>query len=150
MAVGLAMLTPRRPERDSPCRLDLRIAARLSVLGCLAGLVSGFFGIGGGFLIVPGLMVGSGMSILSAIGCSLVSVTVFGLATAINYALSGLVDWWIALEFIAGGALGGYFGMNSAVLLARHKQALTHVFVAIVFALAAYIMLRTGPGLFAA
>ena len=47
-----------------------------------------FFGIGGGFLIVPGLMLGSGMPILNAIGSSLFSVGGFGLTTAISYALS--------------------------------------------------------------
>src|SRR5205085_514944 len=81
----------------------------------LAGAISGFFGIGGGFLIVPGIMLGSGMPILNAIGSSLLSVGVFGLTTAANYALSGLVAWAIAAEFIVGGVLGGWFGTRLAV-----------------------------------
>ena len=42
------------------------------------GALSGFFGIGGGFLIVPGIMLGSGMPILNAVGSSLLSVGASG------------------------------------------------------------------------
>jgi uncharacterized membrane protein YfcA len=50
-------------------------------IGLGVGLLSGFFGIGGGFLIVPGLMAATGMPIALAIGTSLVSVTACGAAT---------------------------------------------------------------------
>jgi hypothetical protein len=146
IAVGLAMLSPRRSPSDEQVHLDARIGVRLILVGLAAGFVSGFFGIGGGFLIVPGIMYGSGMPILNAIGSSLFSVGAFGLTTAVNYALSGFIDWWIALEFIAGGALGGYFGMKFAVALANQKRWLTYIFVAIIFVVAAYIMLRTAGG----
>jgi uncharacterized membrane protein YfcA len=144
IAVGFAMLIPRGSSGTANVRLDAIIAARLVALGLAAGSVSGFFGIGGGFLIVPGIMAGSGMPILNAIGSSLFSVGAFGLTTAVNYALSGYVDWWIALEFILGGVFGGYIGMRAAVGLAEHKCLLTYVFVAVVFAVAAGILLRTG------
>jgi len=143
VAVGLAMLIPRRSSGNADVRLNARIAARLVALGLAAGFVSGFFGIGGGFLVVPGIMAGSGMPILNAIGSSLFSVGAFGLTTAVNYALSGFVDWGIALEFILGGVFGGYLGMRSAMGLATHKRLLTYLFVAIVFSIAAYILLRT-------
>ena len=71
-------------------------------------------------------MLGSGMPILNAVGSSLFSVGAFGLTTAINYAVSGLVDWAIALEFIVGGALGGLLGTRTAVKLSAHKRALTY------------------------
>ena len=75
--------------------------------GAATGLFSGFFGIGGGFLIVPGLMASTGMPMRNAVGSSLVAVTAFGLTAALNYALSGLVDWGLAAAFIAGGVIGG-------------------------------------------
>ncbi|APW74071.1 TSUP family transporter, partial [Sphingopyxis granuli] len=56
--------------------------------GAATGLFSGFFGIGGGFLIVPGLMASTGMPMRNAVGSSLVAVTAFGLTAALNYALS--------------------------------------------------------------
>jgi uncharacterized membrane protein YfcA len=57
---------------------------RLALTGLATGCLSGFFGIGGGFLIVPGLMLATGMAILNAIGSSLVEVTAFGVTTAAN------------------------------------------------------------------
>ena len=52
---------------------------------------------------MPGLLIATGMPLINAIGTSLFAVGAFGLATAINYAQSGLVDWKIAAEFIVGG-----------------------------------------------
>lgn len=148
-AAGVAMLRGRAATGDPNVHINTRIAVRLIALGLAAGFVSGFFGIGGGFLIVPGIMLGSGMPILNAVGSSLFSVGAFGLTTAINYAVSGLVDWAIALEFILGGALGGLLGTRTAVKLAAHKQALTYIFVAILFTVAAYMLARTAMTLLA-
>jgi uncharacterized membrane protein YfcA len=105
--------------------------------------LSGFFGIGGGFLIVPGLILATGMPILSAVGSSLVAVTAFGLTTAANYALSGLVDWTLAALFIGGGVLGGLVGTRSAQMLADKKGALDTVFAGLIFAVAIYMLVRS-------
>jgi uncharacterized membrane protein YfcA len=148
IVVGLAMLRPRAAHGDPHVRINPGIAARLIGVGFLTGLVSGFFGIGGGFLIVPGMMLGSGMAMLNAIGSSLFSVGAFGLTAAINYAVSGLVDWRVAAEFIAGGLLGGLVGTRLAIFAARQKRLLTYVFAGVIFAAAAYMIARTAPGMF--
>jgi uncharacterized membrane protein YfcA len=109
----------------------------------VTGLLAGFFGIGGGFLIVPGIMLGSGMAMLNAVGSSLFSVGAFGLTTAVNYAYDGLVDWRVAAEFIAGGLAGGLVGLALAQRLSTRKGALNHVFAALVLAVAAYMLWRT-------
>jgi uncharacterized membrane protein YfcA len=54
--------------------------------------LSGFYGIGGGFLVVPGLILGTGMPTIAAIGSSLAAIGIFGMTMAVNYAVSGLVD----------------------------------------------------------
>lgn len=77
IAVGLAMLRPRASGGDPDVRLSPAIAGRLLAVGFVVGAVSGFFGIGGGFLIVPGIMLGSGMPVLNAIGSSLFSVAAY-------------------------------------------------------------------------
>ena len=143
IGAGATMLSPRAAGGQFSGRMDARTAGRLIALGLIAGLLSGFFGIGGGFLVVPGIMLGSGLPILKAIGSSLFSVGVFGLTTAVNYAVSGLVAWSVAAEFIAGGAIGGFFGMNAAVKLAHHKRALTYVFVGVIFSVAAYMLVQS-------
>jgi hypothetical protein len=89
----------------------------------------GFFGIGGGFLIVPGLIGATAMPLINAIGSSLVSVTAFGLTTAASYAWSGLVDWRLAFIFVLGGALGGLLGIRLATYLLRPQdRADSHFF----------------------
>jgi hypothetical protein len=144
IAVGVAMLRPRAAAGDPNIRITPAIAVRLVVIGLLVGAFSGFFGIGGGFLIVPGIMLGSGMPILNAIGSSLLSVGAFGLTTAINYAMSGLVDWMIAAFFIAGGLVGGMVGMRAAIRLAAERRMLTYIFAGVVFTVAIYMLARTG------
>jgi uncharacterized protein len=128
VAVGIAMLRPRAGGGDPTVRLNPAIAARLLSVGFVTGAISGFFGIGGGFLIVPGIMLGSGMPILNAIGSSLFSVAAFGLSTAANYAVSGLIDWGIAVKFVIGGALGGLLGTGLATRLGAHQRVLSLIF----------------------
>jgi uncharacterized membrane protein YfcA len=143
VAVALAMLRPKTAEGDPGVRINPTIAVRLVVIGLVTGLLAGFFGIGGGFLIVPGIMLGSGMAMLNAVGSSLFSVGAFGLTTAVNYAYDGLVDWRVAVEFIAGGLAGGLVGLALAQRLSTRKGALNHVFAALVLAVAAYMLWRT-------
>lgn len=106
------------------------------------GTLSGFLGIGGGFLIVPGLLFATGMPMICAIGSSLLAVGTFGLTTAVSYGASGLVDWSVALEYIAGGFVGGLLGMMLARSLAEHHAALNRIFASFVFAVAAYMLYR--------
>lgn len=147
IAVGLLMLKPRKGGADSDVRLDRdsmrRLLPMLTGIGFLVGAASGFFGIGGGFLIVPGLIGATAMPLLNAIGSSLVSVTVFGLTTAASYAWSGLVDWPLAGLFVAGGALGGLIGIRFGHKLAAHKNALGYVFSALVIAVGIYVVVRS-------
>jgi uncharacterized protein len=112
-------------------------------VGFLVGALSGFFGIGGGFLIVPGLIGATAMPMLNAIGSSLVSVTAFGLTTAASYAMSGLIDWRLAILFIVGGALGGLFGIRLARRLSGHKHVLTRIFSGVVVAVGLYVIVRS-------
>jgi uncharacterized membrane protein YfcA len=112
-------------------------------LGLATGTLSGFFGIGGGFLIVPALMLATGMSIINAVSSSLVAVTAFGLTTAASYAWSGLISWELAGLFIAGGLAGGLIGTRSAQLLSARRGALNIVFAAVIIVVALYMLMRS-------
>jgi uncharacterized protein len=148
IAVGVLMLRRGRQTMHEPPTAGHRgeltpwTALLVSVAALIVGMLSGFFGIGGGFLIVPGLLFSTGMPMIYAVGSSLFSVGSFGLTTAINYAVSGLIDWPIAAEYILGGVGGGLLGMRLAVTLAARKAMLSHVFAAFVFAVAAYMLYR--------
>lgn len=145
--VAVSMLRGREGSGDPSVRINPQIAVRLVVIGFLTGLLSGFFGIGGGFLIVPGIMLGSGMPILNAVGSSLFSVGAFGTTTALNYAVSGLIDWPIAGLFLAGGVGGGFVGMRAAIHLSRSKGLLTRIFAGVILAVGIYMIVRSGVAL---
>lgn len=146
-AVGGMMLRTRSataaPEQDA----DLRTCLLTAGIAFVIGTASGFFGIGGGFLIVPGLLLATRMPMINAVGSSLLAVGCVGLATAINYAFSGLVDWLVAGLFIAGGVVGGLLGMALANRLSRGKDALKRIFVCVIFAVAAYILYQSGQAM---
>lgn len=143
MVVGALMLRNRAYSGDPMVKLSKENLPKLAGFGLVVGMLSGFFGIGGGFLIVPALMISTGMPMLNAIGSSLVSVTAFGLTTAANYAWSGLVDWGVAAIFIVGGVFGGLIGARAAKSLGSRRGALTSVFAALIFAVAVYMLVRS-------
>lgn len=143
IAVAFAMLRPQTNAAEQAAPFDRRVAARLIGLGLLTGAASGFFGIGGGFLIVPALMFGGGIPILGAVGSSLLSVGAFGLTTAANYALSGLIAWRLGAVFIGGGILGGLVGIRFAIRLGAERRRFARVFAGVLFAVAAYMVFRT-------
>ena len=143
LVIGALMLRKRSGEGDATVELHRGNFPTLVALGFAVGAISGFFGIGGGFLIVPALMLATGMPILSAVGSSLVAVTAFGLTTAANYASSGYVDWILAAVFVAGGVLGGLLGARSAKTLSGKRGALNTVFAVLIFAVAIYMLSRS-------
>lgn len=143
IVVGVVMLRRRGAPGNPEVRLGSENAGKLVGFGAGAGLFSGFFGIGGGFLIVPGLVAATGMPMLNAVGSSLIAVTAFGITTAANYALSGLIDWPLALLFIIGGLGGSFFGSAAARRLSEQKGALTIVFAILIFVVAAYVLWRS-------
>jgi len=118
----------------------------LGIVGLGTGGLAGFFGIGGGFLIVPGLMFASGMEIIFAIGTSLFAVGAFGLTAAINYAASGLIDWPVAAEFIGGGIVGGWLGALGASRLAKTRGALNVIFALAIIAVAVLMLVKSLRG----
>jgi len=143
IGVGILMLRRRTSAGNTDVKLGRENAGKLVGFGLGAGIFSGFFGIGGGFLIVPGLTAATGMSMINAVGSSLVAVTAFGLTTAVNYSLSGLVDWLLAFTFIVGGLVGSLAGTHLARQLSKERGRLTIVFAVLIFAVAAYMLWKS-------
>ncbi len=85
-------------------------------------------------------MFATGMPLLNAIGTSLFSVGMFGTTTAITYAFSGLINWVIALEYIAGGVLGGLAGARLATRLGKQKKTLARIFAGVILVVAVYML----------
>lgn len=146
IAVGLGMLRSRSTAGNPEVRLSMATARELLPLlvgiGFAVGLLSGFFGVGGGFLIVPGLMFATGMPLMMAIGTSLVAVAAFGAATAASYAFSGMIDWPTAGHFVFGGLIGGLAGVALGRTLAGNGRVLNLAFAGVVVSAGLYIVAR--------
>lgn len=141
--VGFSMLRKGgRPEAPG-VRLSRESAAtllpRLIPIGLGVGLAAGFFGIGGGFLIVPGLMLATAMPLSYAVGTSLVVVSALGFTTAGSYALSGLVDWPLTALLVGGGIIGTLIGIALGRLLTPHKNLMKRGFAVIVIMVGTYM-----------
>ncbi|WP_010184584.1 sulfite exporter TauE/SafE family protein [Sphingomonas sp. PAMC 26605] len=143
IGVGLSMLRTRRMAEQPDVRLTRDTATtllpRLVPIGLGVGFAAGFFGIGGGFLIVPGLILATAMPLSVAIGTSLVVVSALGLTTATSYAISGLVDWPVTMLLIVGGAAGTVAGIAAGRVASAHKKLLERGFPGVVIAIGAYV-----------
>jgi uncharacterized membrane protein YfcA len=138
------MLRPPTASGDPDTHITPQIMARIAPVGLCVGGAAGFFGIGGGFLIVPGLMLASGMTLANATASSLVSVAIFGAATSANYALGGFVDFRIVLLLLLGGAAGGAIGVGVAKTLEDHVKLGRRAFAAMIILVAIYIGWNAG------
>ena len=80
------------------------------LVGVLAGFLAGLFGVGGGILIVPGLVLAAHLDQRLAHGTSLAAVLPISVASLITYATHDNVDWtvavWLAIGAVAGAVLG--------------------------------------------
>lgn len=144
--VAVSMFRAPKAEGDPAVHLTGPMTFKLAPVGAATGLAAGFFGIGGGFLIVPGLMAATGMTLAHAAASSLVSVALFGAATSLSYAASGLVDWPIFAALVAGGAVGAVGGARIAPFLARRALLARRLFAAMILATAAYVAWRAFRG----
>lgn len=144
ITIGLSMFRKRRGTEMPDVRLTRSTARhlvpRLVPAGLAVGLASGFFGIGGGFLIVPALIAATRMPLSYAAGTSLVVVSALGATTAGSYALSGYVDWRIAGLMLVGGIAGAAAGIALGKHMAARKGLLEKLFAIVVIAVGGYLV----------
>lgn len=92
----------------------------LALLGALTGMLSGLFGIGGGIVLVPLLVMVLGFEQRLAAGTSVAAILPAAIAGSIGYAVQGNVDWIAAVLLAAGVVVGAQIG---SYLLARVPTA---------------------------
>lgn len=133
-------------DEAGPCpNVDL---GRIAVAGGGVGMLTGFFGVGGGFMIVPVLTLWMGFGFLRAVATSLVIITLTGLAAlASHLALGAAIDVPVTVALASSTATGALAG---TVIGQRVPQAaLGRAFAVVVFLLAAFllgdVLLLSGP-----
>jgi uncharacterized membrane protein YfcA len=119
--------------------------ARLVPVGLGVGLLTGFFGVGGGFLIVPALVLVIGLPMQLAVGTSLLIIAVNALWGLLGNLQFGTLDWSLTAVFALGGVVGVLAGGKLAGRLP--DRALRTAFALIIAGVAVYTFGRSAPAL---
>jgi hypothetical protein len=140
LAGAVAMLLASRPRRAVP-RAQVGFV-RVGVAGAAVGFLTGLLGVGGGFVIVPALVVGLGLLMPTAVGTSLVVIAANCAAALIDRGIPPGLDRAVLVPF---GAAALVLSVVGAVLARRVSSAtLTRAFAGLLVAAAAYVGLRSG------
>lgn len=127
-----------------------RAMSKIMLDGFIVGAVTGLVGVGGGFLIIPALVILGGLSMRLAVGTSLVIIAIKSLAGFIGYmsvleALELSVDWNIIAIFSIIGVVGGWLGHKISSNI--NQQHLRKGFAAFLVLMGAFILFENIPSL---
>ncbi|HEX6164120.1 MAG TPA: sulfite exporter TauE/SafE family protein [Vicinamibacterales bacterium] len=114
--------------------------AVLAAAGLGVGFVTGLIGVGGGFLIVPALVIGANLDIRDATSVSLFVMVLATASAFAGYAATVTPDWWFVLPFAAIASAGTVAGGIAAQSVSQ--QLLQRVFAAGLIVVAAFILIR--------
>lgn len=130
-------------QRDTQGRLKLntRCALLLLGLGIFVGIQTGLFGVGGGFLIVPALVLFSGIPILHAVGTSLLVISLISSSGIVSQLYSGRV---VSVEITSLFILGGIVGLFLGQLIGQRISAslLQKIFAIAILFVALFVLIR--------
>jgi Predicted permeases len=131
IAIGLVMLKNGRPRRQSP-----RLGYLLILIG---GLASSLFGIGGGTIFVPALILVAGLDPKMAAAMSMGVIFPTALASTATYATLGVLELPLALSIAAGSFAGSY--ISSRYIMPRlGSGSVRKLFTTYVFAVGFYYL----------
>ena len=130
-----AVSSPREvPALCPPLRLGRDLAA-----GLLIGVLTGFFGVGGGFLVVPTLAIALAMSMRLAVGTSLVIITATSVLGLVAHLIAGRgLDVGVTGAMTLACVVGAVGGAAASPSLPQRKLA--HAFAVLVVGIAAYLL----------
>ncbi|HSP29498.1 MAG TPA: sulfite exporter TauE/SafE family protein [Ilumatobacteraceae bacterium] len=117
-------------------RLDLPTAVKVVVAGSFIGVLTGFFGVGGGFVIVPALVLALGFTMPEAVGTSLLVIAVNSAVALTTRLPSGSVEWEVVVPFTIASLIGVFVG--SRLASTRDPSFLQKWFVILLVVVALY------------
>lgn len=144
MVVAGARMLADRGDTGTACSAEgsginwRRCAPRSISAGLAVGFLTGLFGVGGGFLIIPALVLMLGVAMPVAVGTSLVIIVANSVAGLVSHLSGTSIDWAITAAFtgtaIAGSLIAGQFGTRI------DTDRLQRWFAYLVFAVATYVL----------
>lgn len=137
-AVTTAQLTrPASHRAQERRRGRIVLVVKVVLAGLAVGFLTGFFGVGGGFVIVPALVLLLGLPMPAAVGTSLVIIAINSAAALAARAGQAHFDWALIVPFTIAAMAGSLAGQVVADRLP--STALNRAFALLLFAVAAYI-----------
>jgi uncharacterized membrane protein YfcA len=139
-SAGAAAASPEQlrtgTQHDTAIRLDLTTAIKVVLAGSVIGLLTGFFGVGGGFVIVPALVLALGFSMPDAVGTSLIVIAVNSTVALATRLPSGSIEWGTVIPFTIASLIGVFVG--SRLASTRDPSFLQKWFVVLLVLVAIY------------
>jgi len=136
VAAALMFKPLRLEQRDANERP--RRTFRIIIDGLIVGAITGLVGAGGGFLIIPALVLLGGLPMHTAVGTSLVIIALKSASAFAGHPGATGVDWRIVAMFIVVGAAGSFVG--NAVGGRINQRVLRQVFAALLVVMATWIL----------
>jgi uncharacterized protein len=130
-----------RRDPEGHLRLTSRCATVLATVGLMVGLLSGLYGVGGGFLIVPALVTFAAMGVPRAVGTSLFVMTLVGLSAVASQVAGGRT---IPLELAGGFVAGSIPGLFAGSAIGRRLTGpwLARAFAVMIVVVATFVIAR--------
>jgi uncharacterized membrane protein YfcA len=138
LAAAYAMLRSRDESHLERPLGSSELWLRALPAGAGVGVLTGFFGVGGGFLIVPVLVLLFGLTMQTAVGTSLLVIALSSAAGLGAHLATGGLDWLVAGAFTAGGIVGALAGSRFSAHLPAKR--LREGFAVLVVAVAAFLL----------
>ncbi|MGD9702275.1 MAG: sulfite exporter TauE/SafE family protein [Acidimicrobiia bacterium] len=133
-SLGAAAATPA--PHASTVHIDPTTILKVAIAGSIVGLLTGFFGVGGGFVIVPALVLALGFTMPEAVGTSLLVIAFNSVVALTTRLQSGSIEWGTVIPFTIASLLGVVIG--SRLASTRDSSSLQRWFVALLVVVAVY------------
>jgi uncharacterized membrane protein YfcA len=137
--------TPEAPAAGRPHARTHRWPSKVVLAGTFVGLLTGFFGVGGGFVIVPALVLALGFTMAEAVGTSLLVIAINSVVALSTRLQTGSIEWSTVIPFTVASMIGVVIG--SRLASTRDSSSLQRWFVGLLVVVAVYTAVRSAVAL---
>jgi len=147
-AAWMMIRRPKQPEERG--RQKRQALWKIGGEGLAVGILTGLVGVGGGFLIVPALVLLGGLPLRTAIGTSLAVIALKSFSGFYKYldvleTAGASIEWWTVAAFIFVGVIGSITGKLIAARI--NQRALQQAFAVFLLVMGFFVLGKEVPGL---